>query len=715
MLRVMSSRVRMINFRSFMSFADAKRMLPKVSETERAALQCGTISIDRDIYSGKMNYKKLMAYKPSMSVEEKKFIENDVNEVCNSVVDYDVMKRGDLSGETWELLKKRGFFSFIIPKEYGGKKFGYHAHSQIVQKLATSSSTLGTTVMVPNSLGPAELLKKYGTDEQKDLYLPRLADGREIPCFALTGIRSGSDAASMWDFGDLVENENGELEIEATFSKRYITLAPVASLVGLAFILRDPNGLMEKRGIKGKEGITLALLPRETKGLVIGPRHDPLGGAFMNGVVQGDRVRFSVDRIIGGIDQSGFGWNMLMECLGEGRGLSLPAASMATAKLSLATTGAYARIRRQFKTPLAEMEGVQEKLADMTYQTTVMMAGQHLMNAILDNGEKPSVLSAVVKQQATERGRIVINHAMDIVGGAAICWGPQNYLATAYMMTPVGITVEGSNTLTRSLIIFGQGLMRSHPYLYPLVQSIEADNKEKYEELLSGFILFSGWRQIQAMVRNMISVILPKKSSSISLYKWELARITANFATYANSALLMGKKFKTAEMISGRFADVFSSIFYANALLLFRKNNRNVDGIDKLVSLCIRQELINANKSLIEIRKNMEIMNVKLLMGLTLSGLPGLGLEPLNDNEKKWLANQISRNTEIRQLLIENIYVSDDESNKINILVKKLSQFEAAELLEKRKEKNNLDKEFLNKIENIRDFVIGVDHFTKLK
>ncbi len=699
-----------LGFRSFMSFSQAKKMLPKVSETERAALQCGTIGIDRDIYSGKLGMNKLGVYKAKMSDEEKSFIEKEVSEVCDLVNDYDVMKSKDLPNEAWTYLKEKGFFSFIIPKEYGGKKFGYHAHSQIVQKLSTGSSTLGTTVMVPNSLGPAELLKKYGSQEQKDLYLPRLADGRDIPCFALTGIRSGSDAASMWDFGTLVENDKGELEIEATFSKRYITLAPIASLVGLAFILQDPNGLMKKHGVEGKEGITLALLPRDTKGLIIGPRHDPLGGSFMNGIVQGNKVRFSVDRIIGGMDKSGYGWNMLMECLGEGRGLSLPAASMATAKLSVATAGAYSRIRTQFKTPLAEMEGVQEKLADMTYQTTTMLAGQHLMNAILDNGEKPSVLSAVVKQQATERGRIVINHAMDIVGGAAICWGPENYLATAYMMTPVGITVEGSNTLTRSLIIFGQGLMRSHPFLYPLVQSIEADDKQKYEELLNSFVWFATSRQINAMVRNIVGLLPFGKSNNM-----ELNRITANFAAFANSALLMGKKFKTAEMISGRFADVFSSIYYANALLLLKKNNSSVKDIDRLVNLCIRQELINANSTLLEIQKNMLVKESKWLMALTLNSLPTLGLKPITDEDKKWLASQISKDSEIRQLLIENIYVPKDEGNKVNVLVNQLRQFEAAELLQKKKEKNQIDNEFLNKMEEVRDFVIGVNHFDKLK
>ena len=387
-----------------------------------------------------------------ITAEERAFIENEVEKLCEISNEYEMYKNKDLPQPVWDYIRKNGFLGMIIDKQYGGKGFSAHGHALVVQKVSTRSQSVGVSVMVPNSLGPGELLKRYGTQAEKDYYLPKLANGELIPCFGLTGPASGSDAASMRDTAIVVE-ENGQLGVRATFKKRYITLAPVAGCVGLAVNLKDPKGLLKG---KGKEGISIFLLERDLPGLRMGPRHDPLAAFFMNGTVEGENVFIPIEKLLGGQERAGYGWNMLMDCLAEGRSISLPAGAIAIGKLSCTAVGAYARIRKQFKVPIAELEGVQEHLARIAGHTYIITAAQGLTNSMLNQHEQPAVISAIMKQQCTHRGRIIVNDAMDVVGGAGICLGPNNFLGTNYMATPIAITVEGANTLTRSLIQFGQ-------------------------------------------------------------------------------------------------------------------------------------------------------------------------------------------------------------------------------------------------------------------
>lgn len=455
-------------------------MMPKISDTERAALNAGTVGFDRNIFSGKPSSKDLDKYKvPKFSADEQSFMDKDVKELCELLDDHKITEDRDMPEEFWNMCKKRGFFGMIVPSKYGGKGFSAHGHSQVVQMISTRSGSAAGTVTVPNSLGPGELLMRYGTEEQKNYFLPKLAIGDLIPCFGLTAPHSGSDAASMSEaYGEVVER-NGEIGIVASFNKRYITLAPVAGCVGLAFNLKDPNNLLKGTG---SEGITIALLERDHEGLNMGPRHDPLVASFMNGSVKGQDVFIPMKDIIGGQSRCGFGWNMLMDCLAEGRSVSLPASAVGGAKLAVNAVGAYSRIRKQFRVPIAEMGGVQEVRLDsnkchyyifiyifvgvFTYfmciptfiqlitlhsiiqalgriasEAYILTSAQMLINSMLANHEQPAVLSAVMKYETTHRARNVVNDAMDVVGGSGICRGPNNFVGNTYMGLPIAVTV----------------------------------------------------------------------------------------------------------------------------------------------------------------------------------------------------------------------------------------------------------------------------------
>jgi alkylation response protein AidB-like acyl-CoA dehydrogenase len=489
--------------------------------------------------------------------------------------------------QVWDYIRKQGFLGMIIDQKYGGKGFSAHGHALVVQKLSTRSQSVGVTVMVPNSLGPGELLKRYGTQAEKDYYLPKLARGELIPCFGLTGPASGSDAASMRDTATVVE-ENGKLGVRATFKKRYITLAPVAGCVGLAVNLKDPSGLLKG---KGKEGITIFLLERGLPGLRMGPRHDPLSAFFMNGTVEGEEVFIPIDKVLGGQERCGFGWNMLMDCLAEGRSISLPAGAIAIGKLSSIGVGAYARIRKQFKVPIADLEGVQEHLARIAGNTYVMMAAQGLTNSMLNQHEQPAVISAIMKQQCTSRGRMVVNDAMDVMGGAGICLGPANILGVNYMATPIAITVEGANTLTRSLIQYGQGLMRAHPHLLSVVRSVQkGDDPKGFNDAL--------WKMVghgfSNAGRSMAAVVTRSRSKSNleGYYESQLSRLAANFALCADLSLTLGGRIKFAESLSGRYADVLSHIYLGYATLWFHAKNP-AQGSDKVVDYVMANLLVD--------------------------------------------------------------------------------------------------------------------------
>ncbi len=558
-------------------FAWYKKLLPAVSQTEQEALEAGTVWWDGELFTGKPNWDKLLSYpKPTLSAEEQAFLDGPVEQLCAMVDDWKITHElYDLPPEIWRFIGEKGFLGMIIPKHYGGLEFSARAHSEVVMKLSSRSSATAVTVMVPNSLGPAELLLHYGTDVQKDYYLPRLARGLEIPCFALTGPEAGSDAGSIPDFGIVCRQEwNGQAEvlgIRLTWEKRYITLGPVATLLGLAFKLYDPDRLI---GDVEDIGITLALIPTKTSGVNIGRRHLPLNGVFQNGPNSGKDVFIPMDWVIGGQPRVGQGWRMLMECLAAGRSISLPAQAIAAAKLSARATGAYSRIRQQFSTPIGKFEGVEEALARIGGNAYMMDAARIMTAGAVDLGEKPSVPSAIVKYHMTERMRDVINDAMDIHGGKGICLGPNNYLGRAYQLVPVAITVEGANILTRSMIIFGQGAIRGHPYVLRELNTSRMEDADQaadqFDELLWEHVSFSLSNAARAFALGLSGgrgTGVPG-GMDVKRYYQQMNRFAAAFALLADVAMVvMGGELKRKEKLSARLGDVLSYLYLSSAAL----------------------------------------------------------------------------------------------------------------------------------------------------
>lgn len=549
-----------------------KQQLPPISKTEQDALDSGNVWWDSELFSGKPDWRHLHDLPiRKLSAEEQAFLDGPVEVLCQRLDDWQIThERHDLPSEIWDFLKQHRFFGMIIPQEYGGLGFSARAHSDVVMKISSRSVTAAVTVMVPNSLGPGELLIKYGTQAQKDYYLPRLADGREIPCFGLTGPEAGSDASSIPDNGIVCRQdfngEKGVLGIRLNWEKRYITLAPVATLLGLAFKLYDPDHLL---GEEEDIGITVALIPTQHKGVEIGTRHYPLDIPFQNGPNRGHNVFIPMEWIIGGQAQVGNGWRMLVECLGEGRGISLPALSTGAAKVASRYTGAYARVRQQFGMPIGYFEGVEEPLARILGNTYLMDAGRILTTTAIDQGQRPAVITALLKYQLTERMRRLINDAMDIAGGAGICMGPSNYLARAYQSIPIGITVEGANILTRSLIVFGQGAMRCHPWLLKEIQAVQTDNLEAFDHAFHGHIrhIFTNLgRSVWYGLSNALFVVTG--SPPTRRHYRHLSRLSSQFALLADYAVLsLGGSLKRRERLSGRMADILANLYLCSAVL----------------------------------------------------------------------------------------------------------------------------------------------------
>ena len=547
-----------------------KRVLPQMSQTEQEALDAGSVWWDADLFSGKPDWSKMLAYPVAkLTAEEQAFMDGPVEELCGMLDEWEINhERMDLAPATWKFIRDKGFLGIIIPKAFGGLGFSAFAHSEIVTKISTRSGAAAVTVMVPNSLGPAELLIHYGTQAQKDHYLPRLARGQEIPCFALTNPEAGSDAASIPDFGVVCKglHEGREvLGIRLTWEKRYITLAPVATLLGLAFRLFDPDKLL---GGKDDIGITLALVPTTHPGVNTGRRHDPLGCAFMNGPTTGKDVFIPIDWVIGGAAQVGTGWRMLMECLAAGRSISLPSMSMAAGKFATRATGAYARIRSQFKTPIGRFEGIEEPLARIGGTTYLMDAMRRMTMTALDTGEKPSVISAICKYHMTERMRSIVNDAMDVHGGKGICMGPGNYLGRAYQTLPIAITVEGANILTRSLIIFGQGAIRCHPWVLKEIRAAGSNDRMAFDEAFWGHVAFTisnGARALWLGLTGGKGVSVPG-SPETRRYLQILTRFSSAFALLADmSMFVIGGSLKRKEMLSARLGDILSHLYMMSA------------------------------------------------------------------------------------------------------------------------------------------------------
>ncbi|MFP8487717.1 acyl-CoA dehydrogenase [Gracilimonas sp. Q87] len=551
-----------------MKLLDAINFLPKISETEQTAIEAGNVWVEGELFSGKPNMKRILDEDyPELTEEEQAYMDGPVEQLCEMVTDWDVMVRKGFTDEVWEFMRKEKFFGLIVPKKYGGLEFSATAHSAIVAKLASRCGPLATTVMVPNSLGPAELLLHYGTEEQKDHYLPRLATGEEMPCFGLTEANAGSDAGSMRSEGVIFKGEDGNLYLRMNFEKRYITLAAISTVIGLAFNLKDPDHLI---GDEENRGITCALIPSDTEGVELGRRHDPLGIPFYNCPIDGKDVVIPVDSIIGGVDGAGNGWRMLMESLAVGRGISLPAQSAGGSKVATRAIGAYAAIRKQFGLNIGKFEGVEEPMARIGGYTYMLEAARRYTTGGLDRGQKPAVVTAIAKYNFTELGREIANDAMDIVGGAGISRGPRNIFASTYTALPIAITVEGANILTRTLMIFGQGAIRCHPYAYNEIDALMNMDVKKFDD--------NFWKHIAHVITNMFRSVLlsitrgklagSPVSGPASKYVKKLSWASASFAFFTDLALgSYGGALKMKEKIAGRYADILSYLYLASATL----------------------------------------------------------------------------------------------------------------------------------------------------
>lgn len=554
-------------------FAAFRAALPSMSQTEKDAIEAGSVWWEGDLFGGNPDWGKLQGYPwPQLNVEEQAFLDDDTSELCRLTDDWETTRQQDMPKEVWDFIKERGFLGMIIPKEYGGKGFSAFAHSQVVTKLSTRSSAPAVSVMVPNSLGPAELLLHYGTPEQKQHYLPRLACGEEIPAFALTSPWAGSDAASIPDAGVICKGQwQGQevLGMRVSFDKRYITLAPVCTVFGLAFHLFDPEHLL---GETDDLGITCALVPHDHPGVDIGRRHFPLNAIWMNGPVRGTDVFMPLEFIIGGPEMAGQGWRMLMECLAAGRSISLPGSNTGMQKITARTVGAYARVRYQFKTAIGRFEGVEEALTRIGANTYLSDAARIMTAGSIDLGEKPSVVSAIVKYHITERARQTVNDGMDVIGGKGICLGPQNFLGRAYQQVPIGITVEGANILTRSLILFGQGAIRCHPYVLEEMHAAQQNDMERFDEAFWGHISYTVSSAARAVVMGLTGSHFVSVRADVApetrRYYQQLTRFSAAFSFLADISMgTMGGALKRKEKLSARLGDILSLMYLASATL----------------------------------------------------------------------------------------------------------------------------------------------------
>ena len=672
-------------------FRTIKGILPKVSATEQEALDAGTIGFDAELFSGTPDWQKLRDVPPiTLTEEEKAFLDGPTSELCRRVNDWAIRHNlKEIPAEAWAFVKQHGFLGMLISKQHGGLGFSPQAQSLVLGRIASRSPDVCTLVMVPNSLGPGELIEKYGTPEQKRHYLPRLAKGIEVPCFALTGPTSGSDAATMRDVGYVTKGRHEGKEvigIRASWEKRYITLAPQATLVGLAMRLIDRENLLGR----GEElGITVVLVPADHPGVEIGRRHLPSGAAFPNGPVSGHDVFIPIDWVIGGEKLVGQGWRMLMECLAAGRSISLPSSAAAGAKSLLRNASAYARIRKQFDLPIGKMEGLQEPLARMVENAYAIEAARAVTAAMVSRGEKPSVLSAIMKYQTTERMRRSLNDAMDLHGGRAICDGPANYLQSAYQMMPVAITVEGANILTRSLITFAQGALRSHPYLYKEIQACQDDNPQRglaqFEAAFGGHVAFSLANTFGALFHNITFGLfgsVPEKAYGTAEWYRQLWRAARNFAFVADlTVAVLGGGLKIKQKLTGRLADALSELYFLACVIKRYEDDAKPANDRQIVALCARNGLYRCQEALRGVIDNFPVAPVRWFMRAVVFPF-GSHYKPAPD----WLGHQVAelvlRPGEVRDRLTRCIFVShnpNDPTGLLEVTFAKAVEAEAAE------------------------------------
>ncbi|MDQ6982177.1 MAG: acyl-CoA dehydrogenase [Mariprofundus sp.] len=672
-----------------------EKSLPPMSDTEKAAIEAGTVWWDAELFQGNPDWDVLLKTKvPKLTEEEQAFVDGPTEVLCGMLDDWQINHElRDLPQSVWDFIKQNGFFAMIIPKFYGGLEFSAYAHSCVIQKIASRSSAAAVTVMVPNSLGPAELLIAYGTEEQKAYYLPRLASGKEVPCFALTAPSAGSDAGAIPDTGIVCKAEfegKEALGLLLNWEKRYITLGPVATVLGLAFHVYDPEHLL---GEKDDLGITCALIPVGIPGVDIGRRHDPLNIAFQNGPNSGKDVFIPMDRVIGGQDMIGKGWRMLVERLSIGRGISLPSLSAAAGKMACDTTGAYARLRKQFKTSIGRFEGVEEALARIGGLTYMVDAGVRLTTSALDAGEKPAVVTAIAKRYLTESMRQVINDAMDVHGGRGICMGPSNYLGRTYQSIPVAITVEGANILTRSMMVFGQGAMRCHPYLQEEIEAASIDGEEgvnRFDKALMSHLAYTIANAARAVLYGVSGGWLapsPVAGVTARYYK-QIARFSAATSAMADLALLvLGGSLKRKESISGRFADALAYLYLCSAVLKRFEDDGRPKADLPLVHWACQFCLYQVQQALDGVIRNFPVRPVAWKMRVWAFPL-GRRLHLPGDHLTHQVASMLIEPSASRDRLIAGIYAPDSEDDLTGRLHHAMTMSIRAEPVE-RKLRNN--------------------------
>ncbi len=660
--------------------------IPSISETERTALEAGVVWVEGELFSGKPDFNKMMNEPyPSLTKEEQDFIKGPVEKLCQMIDDWDIWERRRVPDEAWSFIRKEKFLGMIIPKEYGGLGFSAMAHSEVLMKVASRSMPTVITIMVPNSLGPAELLIHYGTEAQRKRYLPKLAVGEDIPCFALTEPVAGSDAGSIQADGVLFKGNDGKIYVKLNWNKRYITLAAISTVLGLAFKLRDPENLL---GRGPDLGITCALIPSNTPGLTIGRRHDPLGVPFYNCPTQGkDVVVLAEDAIIGGVAGAGHGWKMLMECLAAGRGISLPAQAIGATKLITKVVSAHATIRKQFGVNLGKFEGIEEPLARIGGYNYLLEAMRRYTLGSLDKGIKPPVITAIAKYQATELSRKIVNDAMDVLGGNAISRGPRNLIANLYIGAPISITVEGANILTRTLMIFGQGAMRAHPYAFKEVNSVEKNDLKGFDRAF--------WGHIGHIVRNLVRAVLLSLTRGwlapaltygrVSKYVRRLSWCSASFAIMADIAMgSMGGSLKLREKITGRFADILSWMYIGTSVLRrFKAEGSRKEDLP-FVHFALNHALYECQKAFDGIFANIKVPGLTWFFRGVIkpwSNLNSLAGEPYDAHTHK-IASLILSDTDQRQRLTEGIFVPNDPNQQLARLERAFHAVKQAEAVE---------------------------------
>lgn len=655
------------------AFNILSKAMPSMSTTEREALEAGTSWWEKELFMGAPDWEKFDQYPyPKLSSEEQSFIDNEVQQLCAMLDEWKIHHHDkDLPTEVWQFIKDKGFLGLIIPKSFGGKEFSAFAQSRIMSKIASRSLTAAVSCMVPNSLGPGELLLHYGTSAQKQRYLPGLANGTEVPCFGLTSPEAGSDAGAIPDTGVVCYGSyQGQevLGLKMNFSKRWITLAPIATVIGLAFKLYDPDGLLGDK-TKNEYGITCALIPASHEGIKIGARHNP-GAPFMNGTVEGTDIFIPIDWIIGGQQNAGKGWRMLMECLGVGRGISLPALATAAGEMSYLLVGAFASVRQQFKVSVGHFEGVQEATSDIASDAYMLESFRYMVTCGLNQGGTPAVMTAMAKYYATETMRKVINHGMDVVGGRAIQLGPRNFLALTYQSIPVAITVEGANILTRSLMIFGQGSMRCHPYLFEELQLLQSEDKasalKQFNSLLFKHLAYTFNRGAKAVAFGLTGGNSDGSVQSDDFsrpYYATINRMSADFALTADMALgILAGDLKRKEMLSGRLADIHSHLFIATAILKYYENGQRTAADQKHAELALGKALYNAQEAFFGFYENFPMKIASSLVKLICFPF-GRPIAKPSDELKQQVAQLLLQENSFRAELKKHVYYTTDETD----------------------------------------------------